>query len=84
VRLVTRGRGFSPTTIGHTKVMGIDDKTKNEGQDLKGQAKEKVGGAIGNEQMQAEGKGDQASAGLKKAGEKAKDAVSDVKDAFKK
>ena len=64
--------------------MGIDDKAKNTVQDLKGQAKEHIGGATGDEEMQAEGKGDQISAGFKKAGEKIKDAVDDVKDAIKK
>jgi uncharacterized protein YjbJ (UPF0337 family) len=64
--------------------MGIDDKANNTAQDLKGKTKENVGDAIGNESMEAEGKGEQASASVKKAGEKVKDAVSDVKDAIKK
>ncbi|HZG94013.1 MAG TPA: CsbD family protein [Mycobacteriales bacterium] len=56
--------------------MGLDDKMKNAAQDAKGEVKEHVGGATGDESMQAEGKNDQAGANLKKAGE-------NVKDAFK-
>ncbi len=64
--------------------MGLDDKASNKGEDLKGKAKETTGQATGNERLEGEGKGDQASASVKSAGEKAKDAASDVKDAFKK
>ena len=54
--------------------MGTDDKIENKGQDLGGKAKEAYGDATGDEQMQAEGKSDQAKADLKQAGEKVKDA----------
>jgi uncharacterized protein YjbJ (UPF0337 family) len=54
--------------------MGLDDKMKNAAQNAKGEVKEHVGGAVGDEDMQAEGKVDQASADLKQAGEKVKDA----------
>ncbi|MEH3032500.1 MAG: CsbD family protein [Aeromicrobium erythreum] len=64
--------------------MGIFDKAENESTDLKGKAKETIGDATGNDDLKAEGKADQAEAGIKKAGEKIKDAVSDVKDAIKK
>ena len=64
--------------------MGIDDKMENKGEDLKGKAKEATGKATGNSRLEGEGKGDQASASVKNAGEKAKDAAKDVKDAFKK
>ena len=57
--------------------MGLADKAKNAAEDLKGKAKEATGSATDNEQMQAEGKGDQSKADLKNAGE-------NVKDAFKK
>ena len=57
--------------------MGAFDKAENKVQELKGDAKEKVGDATDNEQLQAEGKGDQVAGNLKQAGEK-------VKDAFKK
>ena len=64
--------------------MGMDDKASHKTEDLKGKAKEHTGKATGNERLEGEGKGDQASASLKGAGEKAKDATKDVKDAFKK
>lgn len=64
--------------------MGLDDKASNKGEDLKGKAKVATGKATGNERLEGEGKGDQASASVKDAGEKAKDAAGDVKDAFKK
>ncbi len=64
--------------------MGLDDKASNKGEDLKGKTKEATGKATGNERLEGEGKGDQASASVKDAGEKAKGAAKDVKDAFKK
>lgn len=51
------------------------DNMKNKAEDLKGQAKEKIGEATDNESMQADGLVDQAKS-------KAKQAVDDVKDAF--
>ncbi|HET8616005.1 MAG TPA: CsbD family protein [Actinomycetales bacterium] len=56
--------------------MGLDDKIDNEAEDLKGKAKEAAGKATDDESMEAEGKGDQFGAHVKKAGE-------NVKDAFK-
>ena len=53
--------------------MSAMDKLNNKAEDLQGQAKEHIGGATGNEDMQAEGKADQASGNLKQAGEKVKD-----------
>lgn len=53
--------------------MSAMDKLNNKAEELKGQAKEHVGGATGNEDMQAEGKADQASGNLKQAGEKIRD-----------
>lgn len=49
------------------------DKIKNKAQELKGQGKEHVGGATGNEDLQAEGHKDQAAGNLKQAGENIKD-----------
>ncbi len=54
--------------------MGTQDKFENKADELKGQAKEKVGEATDNEQWQAEGKADQTKADLKQAAEKVKDA----------
>ena len=56
--------------------MGLDDKIKNAAQDIAGKAKEATGKASDNERLEAEGKGDQTAANVKKAGE-------NVKDAFK-
>lgn len=53
--------------------MGLDDKIGNKGEELKGKAKEATGRATGDEQMEAEGRGDQAGANIKQAGEKIKD-----------
>jgi uncharacterized protein YjbJ (UPF0337 family) len=57
--------------------MGWDDKLKNKKDEAKGAAKEKVGKATADEQMERDGKNDQTVSNLKQAGEK-------VKDAFKK
>ncbi|CAM2851824.1 MULTISPECIES: CsbD family protein [Dermacoccus] len=57
--------------------MGFDDKLDNAKDEKFGQAKEAYGKATDNEQLEAEGKGDQGVANLKQAGEK-------IKDAFKK
>ena len=54
--------------------MGMDDKLKNSTEGTLGKAKEKVGDASGDRDMQAEGKKDQTKADLKQAGEKVKDA----------
>ena len=64
--------------------MGTDDKAAHQGEDLKGKAKEATGKATGNRRLEGEGKGDQQSASVKSAGDKAKGAAKDAKDAFKK
>jgi len=53
--------------------MGLDDKIGNKAEELKGQGKEATGKATDDEQLEAEGKSDQAGANLKQAGEKVKD-----------
>jgi uncharacterized protein YjbJ (UPF0337 family) len=53
------------------------DKAKNKIEDLAGKAKEAVGRATGDDRTRNEGRGDQAKASIKDAGEK-------IKDAFKK
>ena len=55
--------------------MSGEDKLRNKGQELKGQAKEGVGRATDDEQLESEGRADQSKGNLKQAGEKAKDAV---------
>ncbi len=54
--------------------MGTDDKIDNKLEELGGKAKEGVGRATGDEELQAQGEGDQAKSNLKQAGEKVKDA----------
>jgi uncharacterized protein YjbJ (UPF0337 family) len=58
-------------------IMGADDKARNKAEELKGQGKEALGRATGDEELEAEGRTDQANSDLKQAGEK-------VKDAFKR
>jgi uncharacterized protein YjbJ (UPF0337 family) len=57
--------------------MGTDDKARNKGEELKGKAKEGLGRATDDEELEAEGRTDQTASDLKQAGEK-------VKDAFKR
>lgn len=57
--------------------MATEDKAANKVTEMKGKVKEGVGKATGDEDVEAEGKTDQAKGNLKQAGEK-------VKDAFKK
>jgi uncharacterized protein YjbJ (UPF0337 family) len=54
--------------------MGAIDKAKNKLNKLKGQAKEGVGRATGDRDLQDRGVGDQFTSDLKDAGEKVKDA----------
>ena len=54
--------------------MGLDDKIGNAAEKLAGKGKEAAGEAKGDENLKAEGKGDQASADIKQAGEQVKDA----------
>ena len=56
--------------------MGTDDKIENATEGAQGKIKETVGKATDDEKLEAEGKGDQISSDVKKAGE-------NVKDAFK-
>ena len=64
--------------------MGFDDKAENKGEELKGRAKEATGAITGDDELKQEGRADQSESSIKQAGEKAKDAIGDVKDAFKK
>ena len=53
--------------------MGADDKLKNSAEGGLGKAKEKLGEASGDKDLQAEGKRDKTKADVKQAGEKVKD-----------
>ena len=57
--------------------MATEDKAAHKATEVKGDVKENLGKVTGDEEMEAEGKGDQAKGNLKQAGAK-------VKDAFKK
>ncbi|MBN9108500.1 MAG: CsbD family protein [Pseudonocardia sp.] len=61
--------------------MSFVDKAKNKLEETVGKAKEVIGDATGNEKLEAEGKAEQGSAGMKQAGEHLKDGVADAKDA---
>lgn len=67
--------------------MGTDD-IRNKAQNVAGKAKEKAGGATGNEKLRDEGQQDQGSAKAKDAvegaKEKANEAINKVKGAFKR
>ncbi|GAA1879545.1 MAG: CsbD family protein [Williamsia herbipolensis] len=52
------------------------DKAQNAATDAVGKAKEVVGDATDNKDLKAEGKKDQGEAGIKKAGQNIKDALS--------
>ena len=54
--------------------MGDADKVSNKVDEVAGKAKEAVGDATDDRDLQAEGKADQSKADLKQAGEKVKDA----------
>jgi uncharacterized protein YjbJ (UPF0337 family) len=55
--------------------MSGEDKLRNKGEELKGKAKEGVGKATDDEQLESEGRADRTKGNMKQAGEKAKDAV---------
>ncbi|GAA1971619.1 CsbD family protein [Terrabacter lapilli] len=57
--------------------MGTEDKVNNTAQNAEGKVKEAAGKATGDDSLEAEGKGKQAGANLKQAGEKVKDAFKD-------
>ncbi|ALU38699.1 general stress protein CsbD [Kocuria flava] len=60
--------------------MGIGDKMENAAQKASGAAKEKVGDATDNRDLQAEGQADKVSADAKQTGEKVKDAARNFTD----
>jgi len=55
--------------------MATEDKAANKVTEIKGKAKKETGKAIGNEQMQVEGKVASSKGNLKQAGGKVKDAL---------
>lgn len=61
--------------------MGTRDKASNKAQDVKGKIEKTVGKAIGDEDLEHEGKVDQAESAAKALGEKVKDTAEKIKDA---
>lgn len=55
--------------------MAADDKIDNKTDQVKGKAKETLGKATDDDELEAKGKKDQAKGDVKQAGEKLKDAV---------
>lgn len=62
--------------------MSLGDKIEHKAEELKGEAKERVGAATDDPNLAAEGRADQDAANVKQAGDHLKDAAKDVKDAF--
>jgi uncharacterized protein YjbJ (UPF0337 family) len=54
--------------------MGLDDKIDNKREELAGKAKEGIGKATDDQELEDRGKADQVKGNLKQAGEKVKDA----------
>jgi len=63
--------------------VGLDDKVQHQATDAKGKAKEGTGAVTGDEDLKAEGRGDQAQASAEEAGRHLKDAAKDAKDTLK-
>ncbi|WP_404288885.1 CsbD family protein [Glutamicibacter arilaitensis] len=59
--------------------MALGDKIKNKAQEVSGKAKENIGEATNNKDLQAEGLKDQAASKAKQFTEHVKDAAKDVK-----
>jgi uncharacterized protein YjbJ (UPF0337 family) len=60
--------------VGTSSGMSAEDKASNKIDELSGKAKETVGRATDNRDLEAEGQGEQTKSNLKQAGEKVKDA----------
>jgi uncharacterized protein YjbJ (UPF0337 family) len=54
--------------------VGTDDKARDKAEELTGKGQKKLGQAIGDQEMEAEGRAGEAKGNLKQAGEKVKDA----------
>ena len=60
------------------KNSGPEEGIKGVVEDVKGKAKETIGRATDDEELEAAGRADQAKSSLKQAGEKVKDAIKDA------
>ncbi|MFG1797572.1 CsbD family protein [Nocardia sp. NPDC049149] len=63
--------------------MSLRDKIGNKVDEFSGKAKEAAGAATGDDELRAEGKADQAEAGIKGAVTEVKDAIGDAVDKAK-
>jgi uncharacterized protein YjbJ (UPF0337 family) len=73
---MTARRSTADPTSEEDRAMGDDDKMQNMADEKVGEAKEAVGDATDDKDLEREGKTDQTKADLKQAGEKVKDAFS--------
>ncbi|MTD14655.1 CsbD family protein [Nakamurella sp. YIM 132087] len=58
--------------------MSMGDKVKHAAEEAGGKVKEAAGRATNNDDLRAEGQADQASANVKRAGDKVEDAAKDA------
>lgn len=63
--------------------MGVGDDIKNAAEKMGGKVKEGVGKATGNEDLENEGRADQAKAAAKQATDDVKDAAKDAADGLR-
>ena len=63
-----------PSAVGSGTGMSSEDKIRNKVDELAGKAKEAAGRATDHPDLEAEGRGQQATSNLEQAGEKVKDA----------
>jgi uncharacterized protein YjbJ (UPF0337 family) len=68
------------TTKEEARTVALEDKARNSAETARGKAKNVVGRATGNKDLESEGKAEQVVGHLKQAGEKVKDAVKSVVD----
>jgi uncharacterized protein YjbJ (UPF0337 family) len=64
--------------------MGLEDKARHTSETMRGKAKNAVGRAKGDKDMEAEGKVEEMLGHLKQAGEQVKDAIHSVTEERKK
>ncbi len=64
--------------------MSNEDRASNKAEDLKGKAKEAVGKVTDDDELEGQGKRDQAKSRVKDAAEDVKDAARDVKNTMKR
>jgi len=62
--------------------MGFDDKTSNKVDDIGGKAKEGIGKVTGDDELESEGKTDQAKSSVKEGAREVKEGLEGVKDSL--